>query len=315
MLLPIHISLKGKIGCGMRFFVLNVIILFLASAAHAQGVGFAVSGQGRGSQADAKQGAQIDQLYSRDQTQQSELNDHEARISNNETEIGQLEPHADQPTPNCSTSQKLQWTGSIWRCVNEQDPTVGIHAQTGEPPDCNDSTAKLLWNASANRWECKADRNDGSGGGYGAGFETDPQVGSLVNGRLCRSNGSQVICDGNMSRAGIPVCNATTQKLRWNGSRWSCHTDRQGVTSERDPQVGSLRNGKWCRASSGQVRCTYDKPSGSTTTTTSGGGCVPNTGYVCRCSQCGSCNKGIVACNGSCQGCSWSGCCRDRGDW
>ncbi|MEQ8829847.1 MAG: shufflon system plasmid conjugative transfer pilus tip adhesin PilV [Alphaproteobacteria bacterium] len=123
----------------------------------------------------------------------------------------------------------------------------------GPPPTCNPTTEKLRWTGTA--WECAAETAGGSGTG-----EVDPKVGSLVNGRLCRSNGSQVLCDQSYPASHawvIPPSCGGGYKLRWTGSTWECLSD-----SESDPQVGSLQNGKWCTSNGSSVNCTSDPPSG-----------------------------------------------------
>jgi len=165
-------------------------------------------------------------------------------------------------------------------------------------PTCNASTQKLRW--SGTDWECTAETAGGSGSG-----EIDPQVGGLVNGRLCRSDGSRVICDQSYpdghAWAAPPNCGAGS-KLNWTGSVWQCLTDQQGVTSESDPQVGTITNGKWCTGSGGQVVCTSDAPSGSST---SGPSCHPQTGASCCDEGCCSPN-GTRTCSGACSGSSGS---------
>jgi len=188
-----------------KLYVVKILALFvvlLAGDALAQQKLFAVSGQGRGSQADARQAGQISQLESENQDRKTEttqnaadISDHETRISDNESELATIEPHAKESQASCAAGDLIHWDGSTYTCVNESDPTVGEHALTTTvPPDCHDVNAKLLWNANTKQWHCELDNNDGSGGGW-TGSEDDPQVGTLYNGRLCRSDGSQVICD------------------------------------------------------------------------------------------------------------------------
>jgi hypothetical protein len=61
--------------------------------------------------------------------------------------------------------------------------------------------------------------------------ETDPQVGTLTNGKWCTSDGSVVNC-----------------------------TTNAPVTSETDPQVGTLTNGKWCTSDGSAVNCATNAP-------------------------------------------------------
>ncbi|MBI1362980.1 MAG: hypothetical protein GC134_03255 [Proteobacteria bacterium] len=139
--------------------------------------------------------------------------------------------------PTCTGDKKIQWTGTAWSCV---DDALGATAAT---------------------------------------TETDPQVGTLVNGRLCRSNGTQVLCDATVpdSHAYVspPAC-GTAQKLRWTGSTWECLADA-GLLTEDDPQVGTLSNGKWCRTNGVQVLCDQNAPTAGTPCSTSnvswGSGC------------------------------------------
>jgi hypothetical protein len=149
----------------------------------------------------------------------------------------------------------------------------------GNIPTCTGAN-KIQWDGTA--WACVADEI-----GATAATETDPKIGSLSNGRWCRTSGTQVICDVN-----VPSACGSSQKLQWDGSSWSCVAD-QGLTSESDPQVGSLTSGKWCTTDGGTINCTSDAPSGTTTTTTSGGG----------------------GCYGECACLGWCSGGDDNGDW
>ncbi len=147
----------------------------------------------------------------------------------------------------------------------------------GPPPTCNSATQKLRWSGSA--WQCIADTAGGAGSG-----EIDPHVGSLSNGRLCRSNGSQVICDqsypASYAWSQPPACPAS-QKLNWTGSTWQCLTDQRGITSESDPQVGGLTNGRWCRSNGSQVICDQSPPSGGQSVSCSWSGWHKSTSAQC----------------------------------
>lgn len=161
----------------------------------------------------------------------------------------------------------------------------------GSIPTCT-SAEKLQWNGTA--WTCVADNI-----GATAATETDPKVGSLTNGRWCRTDGAKIHCDVN-----VPVACGTSQKLQWNGSAWSCVAD-QGIISETDPKVGTLTSGKWCTTNGSQINCTSDAPSGSTTTTT-GASCV-NCNTVC------GCGGTLTSCS-TCQ-CNYCSGGDDGGDW
>ncbi|MBI1364022.1 MAG: hypothetical protein GC134_08550 [Proteobacteria bacterium] len=170
----------------------------------------------------------------------------------------------------------------------------------GSVPTCTGDN-KIQWDGTS--WTCVNDAL----GATAATTETDPQVGGLTNGALCRSNGAQVICD-----AAVPASSAYTnppacpgsQKLYWSGGAWSCIAD-QGLTSESDPKVGSLTSGKWCTTNGSTINCTSDAPSGTTTTTT-GGSCV-SCSSICGC---GGVLTGCSTC--SCYSCSGGD---DGGDW
>lgn len=139
--------------------------------------------------------------------------------------------------PTCTSSQKLQWSGTAWTCVTDN---IGATAST----------------------------------------EVDPKVGALTNGRWCRTNGSKVICD-----VEAPVVCGNAQKLKWDGSSWSCIADQGLTQSEGDARYlrltggtlsGTLNTqrinatmlftddysaGRWCRANTnGRVLCTSDIP-------------------------------------------------------
>ncbi|ALV27380.1 hypothetical protein APZ00_10195 [Pannonibacter phragmitetus] len=178
----------------------------------------------------------------------------------------------------------------------------------GNIPTCT-SAQKLQWSGTA--WTCVTDNI-----GATASTEVDPKVGALTNGRWCRTNGSKVICDVN-----VPVSCGNAQKLKWDGSSWSCIAD-QGITqADGDGRYLRLTGGtlsgtlnaqrinatmvftndysgdRWCRANTnGRIQCTAATPSGST----SGGTCVV-------------CCDGI--CRQSCSGFTCSGGDDDFGDW
>jgi len=142
----------------------------------------------------------------------------------------------------------------------------------GNIPTCT-SSQKLQWNGTA--WTCVTDNI-----GATASTEVDPKVGALTNGRWCRTNGSKIICD-----VEAPVVCGNAQKLKWDGSSWSCIAD-QGITqSEGDSRYlrltggtlsGTLNTarinatmlftddysgGRWCRANTnGRILCTSETP-------------------------------------------------------
>jgi hypothetical protein len=114
-------------------------------------------------------------------------------------------------------------------------------------PQCP-ATQKLQWTTGSG-WSCAADVTQ-----TGAGTP----IGTMINGAMCRSDGSQVICDaaapGGHAYGTLPVCPAN-QKLAWNGGAWTCYAD-----TETDPKVGALVANKWCRTNGTQINCDQDKP-------------------------------------------------------
>lgn len=190
----------------------------------------------------------------------------------------------------------------------------------GPAPTCTTSQ-KLRWTGSA--WQCINDLI-----GEGGASETDPQVGSLANGRWCTSNGSTINCTSNqpiISESDPQV--ATLQSGKWctsNGSQVNCTsnppltsksdpqvgtltngrwctsngsvvscTASPPVTSESDPQVGSLSNGKWCTSNGSSVNCTSNPPGTPT--------CTRRTGYTGGDTATASCLAGEIMTGGGCQ--------------
>lgn len=153
----------------MPFLVLFIalIVSFDAVAQHKM---FAVSGQGRGSQADAQQSAKISKLESENIDRKAETTENaddiagqETRISANESELATIQPHAKAGQQSCVAGELIQWNGSVYSCVPEADPLLGEHGKASNPPpDCHDVNAKLLWNATTLQWECEEDMQSGN---------------------------------------------------------------------------------------------------------------------------------------------------------
>jgi hypothetical protein len=247
-----------------------LIAIGLVQHAHAQDKLFAVSGQGRGSEADARQAAQISSLESENAERETETSqnaadiaDHETRITNNENELATIQPHAKQSQRACANGELIQWNGSVYSCVPEADPLLGEHGKASKPPpDCHDVNAKLLWNATTQQWHCVVDQQ-------GVASESDPKVGATTSGQWCRGTGSTVTCDQAAPRNHAfilpPICSGTDKALQWNGSNWGC---------------ASVGGG-------------------------GGGGCAPNTGTACGCGGTVACDG---SCSGGfCGGCCFPG--------
>ncbi len=125
----------------------------------------------------------------------------------------------------------------------------------GKIPTCI-GDKKIQWSGTA--WICVSDALGSSAGTT----ETDPQVGGLVNGRLCRTDGAKVICDAafpaSSAYSNPPIC-PNSQKLQWSGGAWNCVAD-QGLVSESDPKVGATAAGKWCRGTGSSITCDQSPP-------------------------------------------------------
>ena len=109
-----------------------------------------------------------------------------------------------------------------------------IHALGGRLSDVEKTCAQgevLHWNGTS--WSCNQ--------------ESDPTVGPHAK------------------TAAPPDCHDENAKLLWNTSsnQWECKLDSVGLSAENDPSVGSIVNGRWCRGSSGIVKCDQTAPSSS----------------------------------------------------
>ncbi|MGX1100891.1 hypothetical protein [Amorphus sp. MBR-141] len=201
----------------MRFAFKGVCLalMLLPTAAFAQGVVYGTSGMARGQAGiarlqalttkmkadlvakDAELETRIDGHESRLDGIGATLTDHGDRIDAAEHELADIDPHAKAPIVLCDgDGRMLQWTGTAWACVDEADPSVGPHATNGAvPPYCHLTNAKLVWTDTAGgSWQCVPDQTEGVAGGA-ITTEDDPEVGTLISNRLCRSDGSQIQCD------------------------------------------------------------------------------------------------------------------------
>jgi hypothetical protein len=67
----------------------------------------------------------------------------------------------------------------------------------------------------------------------------------------------------------IETCGANKiLKMDSSGSAWTCGNDDVGITSETDPEVGTINDGKWCVGVGTQVVCTQNAPSADWATMT-----------------------------------------------
>jgi len=72
--------------------------------------------------------------------------------------------------------------------------------------------------------------------------------------------GGQFQINGNVFGP-APTC-TTSQKLRWTGAAWQCIADLigEGGSSETDPTVGTITNGRWCTSNGVTINCTSNPP-------------------------------------------------------
>ena len=127
-------------------------------------------------------------------------------ISDLQSEMEDIEPHAKEALSACAASGKvLHWDGGSWVCANESDPTVGVHSlATHTPPFCHETNAKLIWSVDGGgSWKCAADQK-GDASAY-ITSESDPTIQSVSGGRLCYGTGAKVACD-----SAAPTLNAGT---------------------------------------------------------------------------------------------------------
>jgi hypothetical protein len=235
-----------------RAVVLVFIILDLAGCAtHGHAQERWIISPNRGGAEGAKANAQIHTLLNENAARRSEttanssaigaLDDEvtalEAQVNTLQLEVADIEAHAKAALASCSgAGAVVQWDGLSWSCATESDPTVGEHAKASRtPPDCHDINGKLLWDGVLQQWHCVADQTATAGE---PATEVDPKVGTLVNGRWCRSDGSQVICDVStptdttvkpFARNDLPSC-LSSDVLTSDGSNLSCVSKGGAVT-------------------------------------------------------------------------------------
>lgn len=93
---------------------------------------------------------------------------------------------------------------------------------------------------------------------------TDNKIGTLTEGKLCRTDGANVICDVAPTSAPVETDPkvGTLSEGKWcmsNGLSIECTTAAPVVT-EADPKVGTLTDGKWCTSVNGKVDCSAVAP-------------------------------------------------------
>jgi hypothetical protein len=121
-------------------------------------------------------------------------------------------------------------------CVDSSDISDGTitSADLGDS-GCADGQL-LSWNSDTMIWECSEDNS-------GSAEETDPVFGASAS-------------------SGITSADIDN----WNTAfSWGNHAIAGYLTSEVDPQVGSLVNGRWCSSDGITVNCTENPPGSSYT--------------------------------------------------
>lgn len=220
--------------------ILSLCVLLTAWDAMAQQKLFAVSGQGRGSPADAKQAAQISALESENQDRLAETNQNSADIADHETRLNNVET-------TCTADKKLRWDGSSWNCIDETDPTVGAHGRSPAPPDCHDTNAKLLWDGSANQWHCEPDIT----------LSTPPTCSG--GSRALQWNGSSWSCKQLTISSYLVTCSAKSQSVGCNAVCPSGTTVTGGgfsfATSFSDAGITSMRSGNGWYCNRNRQKC------------------------------------------------------------
>jgi len=69
----------------------------------------------------------------------------------------------------------------------------------------------------------------------------------------------EAIDDGIIGGDVLPETCITGEVIGWDGSSWTCDSV---ITSELDPQVGTLTSGKWCTSDGTDIDCTSNEPAG-----------------------------------------------------
>lgn len=135
----------------------------------------------------------ISALQSTQSTQDGQISDNTSRLDTVETEAATVQPHAKAAMPGTCHDQnaKLRWntTTSAWECVAEGDPTVQAFAKT-VLPTC---TGSQLLRSNGSGFACV-----NAGSDYVIS-ESDPQVGAVTAGKICRGTGSLVECDQDLT--------------------------------------------------------------------------------------------------------------------
>ena len=112
---------------------------------------------------------------------------------------------------------------------------ITVNADDVQIKDCA-ANQILKRNAGDTDWVCAADDTL-------AGGETDPQVGTLVNGKWCTNDGSMVNCTSDAPGGALPAGSAG-QTLRHNGTTWEASgvllNDATNITIPNSLYLGPL---------------------------------------------------------------------------
>jgi len=97
------------------------------------------------------------------------------------------------------------------------------------------------------------------------GAETDPQVGTLTSGKWCTTDGSAVNCTSDPPSGVAAFTDLTDSPADYTGAANKIVSVNGAgnalvFTTESDPKIGTLTNGKWCTTDGSAVNCTSDPP-------------------------------------------------------
>ncbi|EKE20095.1 MAG: hypothetical protein ACD_8C00056G0020 [uncultured bacterium] len=152
-------------------------------------------------------------------------------------------------------------------CANSWANAV---SKAGSISTCtNATTSKLYWNGT--QLVCGTDQSGSGGDNLGSHSATQTlnmnsygitSSGSIYTSSTIRAGSGSPVSAGDI--AGTRLCIGSSCANSWA----SAVTSGGGITSESDPQVGTLTNGNWCTTNGSSVNCTSPAPA------------VPNLGCI-----------------------------------
>ena len=129
----------------------------------------------------------------------------------------------------CTGTQHSRWTGSSWVCGDDNAGVTSVGAGaairvTGAAATPTISLSSTtcgtdeVWQWTGSAWDCRQVLTDGNGLRW-SGSRT-----------LYVRTGPGVTVSSDAVRISSPTCNASTQKLIWDGDSFECVNDQQGIT-------------------------------------------------------------------------------------